>query len=386
MPFAADIHLCLVSENIAANLLPILDEQARPRQVVLVYPAALSRYADGLGQVINGLGGIGVSRCLLNEPDCVVAIRKALAEQLTCYQQHNIALNTGGGSRLLSLLAYGLFRSAGKPVFYVDTEANRLIDLSEPEAESYQLSGKMTLEQVLQVRGFEVQQRNAFAVRATHRAFAQELVANIRHYSQALANLHWLAASTASGLSSKPIESWQMASPVFIALLDRLRDLGIAVVNHKCLVFTGEAERWFINGGWLEDYTNITLASLSEQYEQVQDIAAGFTVRQDDEAAREIDTALLVNNRLYLIECRAKKLKKGNAGRGAEALHRADELREMNREFQARSLLLHYCPLREVDVRRLQLMGINVLQEKQLQNLRFYLQEWLFEGSDNDYR
>jgi hypothetical protein len=89
----------------------------------------------------------------------------------------------------------------------------------------------------------------------------------------------------------------------------------------------------------------------------------------------------LAGNRLHLIECRAKKLKKGSARSGAEAVHRLDELRVLGRDLDARMMLLSYCPLRDVDVRRMQLSGIRVLQEKQLQNLRFYLQDWLFKDA-----
>jgi hypothetical protein len=380
MTFRADVHLCLVSENIAANLMPLLDSQTRPRQVILLCEAAMSRQADGLERVILSLGDIAVTRCQPEAPDCAEALRKVLSAQLHDYQHQSIALNASGGSRLLGLIAYEAFRAAGKPVFYVDTQSSRLLDLSAPQAPGYALAAQLGVEQLLQVRGFEVEPQQR-PVHARHQAFAQELVSNIRHYSPALVNLNWLAASAGNSLSSKPVESWHLASRTFIELLDRLRDLGLASMQRKCLVFPGEAERWFINGGWLDDYVRTTLAELCEQYTQIQDVAAALTITDNAALSHEVDHVFLAGNRLHLIECRAKKLKKGSARSGAEAVHRLDELRVLGRDLDARMMLLSYCPLRDVDVRRMQLSGIRVLQEKQLQNLRFYLQDWLFKDA-----
>lgn len=375
------VHLCLVtndSANLAANLMPLLDQRIRPHTVVLIHSAVQRQQAEALQRVVQTLPDLSVVCCLLEAPDCVTSVRYALAVLLDQYHDKVVALNASGGERLVVLVAHELCLAAGKLVFYVDTTANQLHVLT-PEAVSHPLTTQPKLAQYFLSRGFTLQQSAVTAVSAKQRAFAQELVANIRHYSAALANLNWLAAGAGKALRSKPMENWHMASRTFIELLDRLRDLELAQVQNKCLVFNGEAAQHFVNGGWLQGYVYTTLQLMSESG-LIQPPAVGL-MAEPMGVHHELDLGFLHQHRIHLIECRAKKLKKGNARSGAEAVLRADELHRLSGKLQARTLLLSYCPLREVDLRRLQLMGIKVLQEKQLQSLRFYLDEWLAESA-----
>lgn len=378
MALAAMVHLCLFSQaSNVANLTPLLDEKTCPEQVVILCQADEVAAVEGLLQTLAAVDGVSVQCELLTDAGSVVAVRKDIREVLNNYAGQVVALNASGGSRLVSLVAAAVFQQLEQPVFYVDASSDSLVHISPSAAVDYQLSQRMSVQQYLAMRDFEVQKAGEMTLFDSQRAFAQEWVSNIRHYSEALSILNWLAASAGSGLQSRPIESWHMSSRSFIGLLDRLREVGLALVNRNCLVFPTESAKLFINGGWLQDYLSLTLAGLREEIPALQDFEQGLLLEQNGDVQHEIDAAILLNNRLYLIECRAKKFKKGNAKTGAEAVHRTDELMLLDRNLQARSLLLSYHPLREVDARRLQLVGIKVLQEKQLQNLRFYLQEWL---------
>lgn len=378
MTLAAGVHLCLFSPaSNAANLAPLLDENTRPERVVVLCSVAEAAAAEELLQTLAAVAGVSVQCELLADAGSVAAVRQDIREVLDNYAGQTVALNASGGGRLVSLAAAAVFQQLNQPVFYVDARTDDLVQITPLGAANYQLSQRMTVQQYLTMRGFEVQQAAEMTLFDAQRAFAQELVSNIRHYSEALSILNWLAASAGSGLQSRPIESWHMSSRAFIGLLDRLREVGLALVNRNCLVFPTESAKLFVNGGWLQDYLSLTLAALREEIPALQDFEQSLLLGQQGDVQHEVDAALLLNNRLHLIECRAKKFKKGNAKTGAEAVHRTDELMLLNQRLQAHTLLLSYRPLREVDVRRLQLIGIKVLQEKQLQNLRFYLQEWL---------
>ncbi len=370
----ASVHCCLVADNLAANLMPLLDQRLRPETVVLIHSAAQQEQAKGLEQVLQSLPELKVVSCLLAAPDCMASVRHALVTLLEDYRGQVVALNASGGERLVALVAYEWFRAAGNPVFYVNTVAKQL-HVFMAEAAPYQLAEQPSLEQYCLSRGFTLRQSSMVAVSEKQRAFAQELVANIRHYSAALTSLNWLAASAGKNLHSRPVESWHMASRTFIELLDRLRDLELAQMQAKCLVFADAAARHFVNGGWLEDYAYTTLQAM-HQSGRIQCPTAGLVLESAD-TQHELDLGFVCQNRVHLIECRARKLKKGNARSGAEVVLRTDELHQLSRGLQAYTLLLSYCPLRDVDVRRLQLMGIRVLQEKQLQNLHYYLDKWL---------
>nr|CAA6830610.1 MAG: DUF1887 domain-containing protein [uncultured Thiotrichaceae bacterium] len=373
------IHLCLVSEDLTLNLTPLLNEATRPEHIVLLYASEQLNLLEGLMQAVASLENIDASVQLLTDVCDADAVRKDVLHVLSAYKEKAVALNASGGNRLTGLVATQVFQSLNKPVFYVDASTDQVIAVYPPDAQSHQLTQRIAVPQYLMAAGYEIQDRREVGLTSSQRAFAQELLSNVRHYSGALAALNWLAASAGSGLQSKYIESWHMSSPAFIGLLDRLRDVGLAHVTRNCLVFPGEAQKFFVNGGWLQDYARQVVAELQGRSPDIHGVEHSVLVGNEGGQQVEVDAMFLVNNRLHLIECRAKKLKKGNAKNGAEAIHRLDELMTLREGLQAKSLLLSYRPLREVDLRRMQLMGIKVLQEKQLHNLRFYLEEWIAE-------
>lgn len=372
----ADVHLCLVSKAITPNLTPLLNSETCPGHVVLLYAAEDQVWLEGLMQVIRTLDGVTVSCELLSDAGCAESVRSSVLAVLARYEGQ-VALNAGGGTRLTSLIASQVFQRLDKPVFYIDAQTDQLISVHPPDSPVYPLKQRVDVPQYLMASGYEVHEQREITLTSAQRAFAQELLANIRHYSGALAILNWLAASAGKGLQSKYIESWHMSSPAFIGLLDRLRDVGLALVNRNSLVFTSESAKFFVNGGWLQDYVGLVVDELRGRAVDIQSFAQDLLVSKAGGQQAAIDSVLLVNNRLHLIECRAKKFKKGNAKSGAEAIYHLDEVMVLANNLQAESLLLSYCPLREVDVRRMQLMGIKVLQEKQLQNLRSHLEDWL---------
>lgn len=377
MTHQADVHLCLISANITPNLTPLLNSEIRPQHVVLMYAADELPWLEGFMRLVATLDGMTVSCRLLSDASGGEAVRADVLSVLAKHEGQTVALNASGGSRLVSLVAAQVFQGLNKPVFYVDAYTDQLVSVHPHDVQVYSLQQRVEVQQYLAASGYDVEEKEVATLTSAQRAFAQELLANIRHYSGSLAILNWLAASAGSGLQSKPIESWHMSSPAFIGLLDRLRDVGLALVNRNCLVFPGEPEKFFVNGGWLQDYVALIMAELKGRSAAVQSFEQALRVSKEGGQRSDIDSVFMVNNRVHLIECHAKKFKKGNVKNGAEAVHRLDELKNLGEDLQAETVLLSYCPLRDLDVRRMQLMGIKVLQEKQLQNLRFYLEDWI---------
>jgi len=160
-------------------------------------------------------------------------------------------------------------------------------------------------------------------------------------------------------------------------LLERMRDLGLAYAQNGQLVFLDETARFFANGGWLEQYVYATVDSLRQRIPAIQDNVQGLVVERGEQVRNEVDVAFLADNKLHVIECKAKRFKKGNSTTGAEALYKMDTVTAMMGGMQARAMLVSYKPMREVDLRRAKEMGIEVLQEKELQDLQGQLEKWV---------
>ncbi|MGB1256210.1 MAG: Card1-like endonuclease domain-containing protein [Thiolinea sp.] len=372
-----DIHLCLVSEEAAPNLTPLLDQNTRPKEVILLFAGDTRHYADWLEQVIKQASGVKVSRWMLQSRWRIEHIQDKVLELLVRYEGQSIALNATCGTRPMSMAAYEAFRAFEKPIFYVHPRHDQLVWMYPRGLERHQLADRIKMTNFVIAYGGQVLEKGNRSVPRAYRAFAQELIANIRHYSHALGALNWFANTAEKDLRSKPIERWHLESRPFVELLERIRDLDLAQAHGKQLIFRDEEARFFANGGWLEQYVYATVNSLKKQIPAIQDSVQGLVVERGEQVRNEIDVAFLADNKLHVIECKAKKFKKGNSKTGAETLYKLDTVADMIGGMQARAMLVSYRPLREVDLRRAREMGIEVLQEKELQNLRSHLETWI---------
>lgn len=372
-----DIHVCLVSDEAAPNLTPLLDKNTRPKEAILLYADETRHYADWLEQVIKQASGVQVSCWHLHSQWRIEHIQDKVAELLARHEGKSIALNATCGTRPMSMGAYEAFRAQEKPIFYVHPRHDQLVWMYPRGLERHQLADRIKMTNFIIAYGGEVIEKHQHSVSHAYRAFAQELVANIRHYSHALGSLNWLANTAEKDLRSKPMESWHRESNAFQDLLDRMRELELARIQGKQLVFRDEAARFFANGGWLEQYVYATVDSLRKRVPAIQDNVQGLIVERGEQVRNEIDVAFLADNKLHVIECKAKKFKKGNSKTGAEALYKLDTVAAMMGGLQARAMLVSYRPMREVDLRRAKEMGIEVLQEKELQDLRGHLERWI---------
>ena len=61
-----DTHVCLVSAQATPNLIPALDEQWRPRRVVLATSSEMNSAADGLERVLKRRG-IAIERLMIGD-------------------------------------------------------------------------------------------------------------------------------------------------------------------------------------------------------------------------------------------------------------------------------------------------------------------------------
>lgn len=372
-----DIHVCLVSDEAAPNLTPLLDKNTRPKEAILLYADETQHYADWLERVIKQASGVKVSRWHLHSRWRIEHIQDKVTELLTRHEGKLIALNATCGTRPMSMGAYEAFRAQSKPIFYVHPRHDQLIWMYPRGLERHQLADRIKMTNFIIAYGGEVIEKHQHSVPRAYRAFAQELVANIRHYSHALGSLNWLANTAEKDLRSKPMERWHRDSKTFMELLERMRDLGLAYAQNGQLIFHDEAARFFANGGWLEQYVYATVDSLRQRIPAIQDNVQGLVVERGEQVRNEVDVAFLADNKLHVIECKAKKFKKGNSKTGAEALYKMDTVTAMMGGMQARAMLVNYKPMREVDLRRAREMGIEVLQEKELQDLQGQLERWI---------
>ncbi len=366
-------HLILVSAQPIPNLTPILDDSLRPQKVVMLVSPDMQERSNALENILKPRG-IGVERCLIDDPWNAARISDQVLDLLTQYPDGGIALNATGGTKLMSIAAYEAFRSEKLPIFYVHPEHDRLIWLS-PKLPDVDLSDRLKLKDYLMAYGASsVEILDPTGVSAPIRQLTQQLLADINRYASELGALNYLAGQADNPRLSCQIESGPQSRPYLWELLDLFEAAGLCKIDGHSLRFTDENARFTANGGWLELHTYALCLNLKKAL-SIQDIASNITIKRQSGRAvvkNEIDIGLIKANRLHLIECKTGYLEKG-----ADVLYKLDSLRDLMGGLQGRAMLVSFNPLDKASRARAQELNIQLCCRSELRNLQHHLQTWL---------
>lgn len=372
-------HLCLVSAQVTPNLTPLIDPAVRPEQVILAVSADMRQRADWLEQVIRPRG-IKVSRWAIDDPYDIEHTREQIEELLLAHPDHqSLLLNATGGTKPMSIAAYEVFRRENLPIFYVHPEKDRLIWLHPEHREAIDLADRLKLEEFLAVHGARLGDRIRRQGPADReRDLCDYLIEGVERFSNPLRALNWLASTAESSLRSQSLGQLRYRDPDLDLLLDRFAAQGFLRLQDDHLRFTDEADRFFVNGGWLELHAFDLCAQLRRE-RGLQDLGRNVRVERNGRDAtipNELDVAALVDNRLHILECKAKKW--DDKAPGAEALYRLDTLKDLLGGLNARAMLVSYQPLPDHDRQRAADLNIQVCAGRDLQRLREKLQAWFW--------
>lgn len=371
-------HLYLVSGQATPNITPALDAAIRPDQVILLVSPDMRTRADWLEQVLKESAGVKVSRWAIEHPWNIEHIRDRVLDLLIQHDEENIMLNATGGTKPMSIAAYEAFRALDKPIFHVHPEKDQIIWMHPVGKSRHQLADRIRIPHFIQAHGRRVIERGELHVPPAYREFAQALIHDIQYFGNALGVLNWYANTAEKTLRSEIMERQHQQFAALQDLLDRLEQLGVLQQHNQRLVFSNETARFFANGGWLEQYVFATVNSLKKHIPAIQDTAQSLSVeREPGKIPNELDVVFLADNRLHLIECKAKTFKHNASHSGAETLYKLDSLVDAIGGLQARAMLVSYKELPKYDMQRAKDLRIKVLHGVQLQQLRTHLEQWI---------
>lgn len=381
-----DTHLCLVSAQATPNLLPLLDDAWRPRRVVLACSVQMKEKAQALRSVIQTKGG-GMTVEILDLPDAhdYAALSDAFLNYLAEHADDNIALNVTGGTKLMAVAAQEVFRSEGKPVFYVNVETDEVLLIGGvgKKAASQPLRAKLKVHEMLTAHGYQVTTQEQPQITRELRDLTARLIDHVTSAGQALGTLNALArvARDDKGLQVE-LTPYQIDSHALGDILALFTDAGLARLQGRALIFKNEEARFFANGGWLEAHVYEVLQSLRSQFEGLSDVAMGVRVGFSGAKAKstgndknEIDVAFLYRNTLHLIECKTANLAQpgsGNDDKATEAIYKMESLLKLG-GLRTRGMVVDYrgqLSQSEANRKRAEEAGIAIVSGPQLKDLK----------------
>ena len=387
-------HLCLVSAQTTPNLLPVLDEAWCPKKVVLACSAPMQHAAVALRSVIQAkAAGMVVETLELPNAYDYIALSETFLSYLAEHADENIALNVTGGTKLMAVAAQEVFRSTGKPVFYVNVETDSVLVIGE-QATSQPLRAKLKVHEMLRAHGYSVSIQENPQITRELRDLTARLIDHVASAGRALGTINAVAriARDDPGLQVD-LTPAQYNSRSLAELIGLFIDAGLLRQHGQSLTFKNEEARFFVNGGWLESHVYEALQSLRAQHVALTDVAMGVRVSfggaDNGGKARdknEIDVAFLYRNTLHLIECKTANLAqdgKGDDSRATEALYKMESLLKLG-GLRTRGMVVDYrgqLANSEADRQRAKEAGIAIVSGAQLKDLKGTISRlWLTKG------
>jgi len=365
----ADIHFCLVSKQPLPALIPLLMAQTRPRSVLLFVSSDMTTPAQRLAAIISSLG-IGVDYVHNVSPYEIESIREQVLEKLAEHDGQTVALNATGGTKVMALGAYDVFRQMNQPVFYVDTDNGRLINL-HPRPATDPLPSVINVKTYLRGYGYQVVAESSPSIRPGYRSLTEHLVRNVGRLARAIGTLNQYAfqaeGSCRVALDDRPMSDLRN-------LLEMLEEKGLLSCGEREIVFRDEEARAFVNGGWLEDHVAAVALELKREG-LIHDLRKNVVVESGAGIRNELDLAFTAHNKLHLVECKTKNFARPN--RADDVAYKLDTLTDLMGGTFGKAMLVTYRRLGDSDFKRCRESRIEVVQGGKINLLKKVLVDWI---------
>jgi len=366
----ANIHVCLVSEQLLPNLLPVLDAETRPDEVVLLVTPKMVTVAERLESLLSEVGCRVMKKTI--SAYRIEDIRNVVLDVVAAYPDQQLALNATGGTKVMALGAYGVFKELDLPVFYLDTENGAVASLSLRQ--TFPLNDLLKVKTGLKCYGYKIIVEENPELQPENRKLYQTLIADIERLEKSLGCLnHWAGVARKSLWCE--LDDASLNDPLFVELVSNFQAAGHVSIAEGRLGFRDEASRRLVQGGWLEHYVYGLIENLRRKG-RVKDAAIGVVVENRRGTKNELDVVCTHANRLHVIECKTAQLR-GEKSKGDDVVYKLDNLRDLMGGTYGRALLVSYRQMRSEDLKRCEDNCVSVVCGRKLQQLETVLPQWL---------
>ncbi|WP_418641481.1 Card1-like endonuclease domain-containing protein [Vibrio chaetopteri] len=258
-----------------------------------------------------------------------IAERQLPLEQLNDLPVRFINLTQGNIAQKDQLLSWG--RTRDIPAYWVDHETDMYSLVSPDKHAPVAIVDRLNIKQFLELKGFSV----TGLTRQTPDFNEWVEVANtwVRHlamYEKGFRALNHLARTANEKTHvTEPLSLGLQNNQHLKRIIGDLQQAALITKKDKRLVFKNAEAKQFCHGIWLEYYAYGQLKKLAKQRSDIQDIAMSVNVQRGDPQnpiRNEIDVIALINNRLYIVECKTGVL---DAKQSQLALYRLDTIADL---------------------------------------------------------
>ncbi len=380
------VHICCVGEAVIPNLAPVLDCRFKTKAVVLVHTEQFKPQAYYLSDVYK-MYQIKTMFYLVSSAFDIGKLQQELSRLLCeeagiCFGGRELFVNVTGGTKPMSLVLYEQASLLEFFIYYMNRDDS--ISLLSPwqedrgEKNIFYLEDRIKLKFFLKAHGLQLVSNHIPYSKGNIREFLDKMIENIGVYCKVIPCLNYYAATAADrpdllsdALSLSNLEKLK-------ELLCLLSETGLLTLEGRCLRFKDEQARFFVNGGWLEEFVCHQVKQLSSELPQIQDYLSGAKILDERRNIKnEMDGLILYDNNLCMIECKTKKIEGSDS---ADIVYKVDSLMHTLGGSLAKGLVVSVFPFSRSSLERAQKNHIKVIMGEEIKRFKQHLRLWLESG------
>ncbi|WP_044413438.1 Card1-like endonuclease domain-containing protein [Thiomicrospira microaerophila] len=381
------IHLCLVSKQPTPNLVPLIDPNLQVDEAILLHTDSFKQHALWLQQAL-AMYQIKTRLDVLPSADNMHQLHDFLIQLYEKLKQETpdskIYCNITSGTKTMSIALYELAlmtADEGTQAYYqnLDDTLSWYVPLT---TERHEIIDRVKIKPFLLSHGVDTLNQSHSRVAPQWRPLIDELVMNLSQYQSAISTLNFHAVSASYNPNLVSENEIKSRFPSLNALLKLLQDHGLIQWQGPYIKFPSEQARFFCAGGWLEEHVYHTIRKMMAKNKRIQDLAQGLEVYsllqgKANTIKNELDVAVLVNNRLVVIECKTYQTDKENSP-VPDSLYKLDTLASQTGGAFGRGIFICLNPLKPNDYERAKRYNIEVIQGDRFAQLQTALERFIY--------
>lgn len=314
----------LVGEQTIPNVLMICD--LKPDYLLFITTPLMERKekTKAILQTVfsRGLDYSGAYRALEIAEDSVIALESTVMRWLDeTTENYQFTVNLTGGTKIMSIGAYDLFKDFGSTMVYIPIPKNEyLIPFPKRRPkEPVPLQTRLSVAEYLSAYGFSVTNRRQLPEQAKRARSRKERTALLfQHYNELMPMLRWIREGVLPQEKSARrkgcdfADRFQVGSDIQHCFLNQL---GFRQEGNVFRKWIDKHEWEYLRGGWLEEFLYLTLYDILPDH---ADILLNVRCEDPQRTGNEFDVIFTLENALYLVECKSLGAAEGNEqGTGA---------------------------------------------------------------------
>lgn len=384
-----DVHFCLISDQAAPSLLPILDPEFKPKEAVFLVSDKMKSNAEALAKVFKEKN-VKVTLVRIENIYDFQEMENCFIELIDQFDGQNIALNVTGGTKLMAIVAQNTFAMGGKPIFYVDSDNNQILFIRHDEKEQKEqripnktLNCQIDLKTYLSAYGM--------VYKSVKQPLASErLLANlepfIKQYDKYKDDIPLLNAyASESQKSGFKVDFKHHKVKSLVTLLEELHHKDLLDFDNHRIDFRDTIHKDLLNGIWLEEITYKAIENIKSIQDKALSLEVGNSsydqnkkqyALQNQGNQNEFDIAFIAKNRLHIIECKTQMMNKEGGLKSEDILYKLEALKNYG-GLMTKKCLVSYFEVPESVKNRAKELHVEIIQGKDLQRLREKIANWI---------